>query len=87
MLSIDLLNVSTVDLIELALVCISVFAAVYFNNRRMREQNEKRLDEKADINYVDKQDQLLKVDIEKKADKSLVESMDKKLDLILNKLR
>lgn len=49
-------SISAIDIIELVLVCVSVFAAVYFNNQRMRVENEKRLDEKADIDYVDKQD-------------------------------
>lgn len=52
-------TISTIDIFELILVCVSVFTAVYFNNRRMREQNEKRLDDKADIDYVDKQDKAI----------------------------
>ena len=42
--------------------------------------------EKTPYSYVDNQDSKLKSEIDNKADKSLVESMDKKLDLILLKL-
>lgn len=41
---------------------------------------------KAEITYVDSQNAKQDVTIERKADKSLVESMDKKLDLILQKI-
>lgn len=42
---------------------------------------------KADIEYVDECDNSLDDKIKQKADKSLVESMDSKLDLILQKLK
>lgn len=42
---------------------------------------------KADITYVNSLDEDQEKRINNKADKSLVESMDKKLDLILQKLR
>lgn len=42
---------------------------------------------KADVVYVDRNCDAIEKKLEKKADKSLVESMDSKLDLILQKLR
>lgn len=42
--------------------------------------------EKAPYSYVDKMNEKMKKDLESKADKSLVESMDSKLDLILIRL-
>lgn len=44
------------------------------------------ISKKADLDYVDKQNLKQDFTISCKADKSLVESMDKKLDLILSKL-
>ena len=44
------------------------------------------INSKSEITYVDSQNAKQDVTIERKADKSLVESMDKKLDLILQKI-
>jgi len=70
--------------------CAAIFATVYFNNRKikieMKRENDNKIKCKADLDYVDQQDRSLHKRIDSKADKSLVESMDKKLDLILNKL-
>lgn len=52
-------NINSFDVVTLVLMCVSIFAAVYFNNRKIRTENEKRLDDKADIDYVDKQDRAM----------------------------
>jgi hypothetical protein len=52
----------------------------------MKKDNENKIEKKADLDYVNQQDRSLHKRIDSKADKSLVESMDKKLDLILDKL-
>jgi hypothetical protein len=52
--------VKSVDLVELLIILIPVFVTIYFNNYKMRKENEKEMQKKADLIYVKEQDQAVK---------------------------
>jgi len=73
----------------ISLVCLLImfFIATSANDKESNNAEHKSLrNEKASLEYVNKQNSLQDFKIELKADKSLVESMDKKLDIIISKL-
>lgn len=86
-----LMSFSNFDLINTVIACVAIFATVYVNNKRMKRDistdHERKLGKKADKSYVENTCKSLHEEIQTKADKSLVESMDSKLDLILQKLK
>jgi len=58
-------SINAFDVIQLLLLCVSVIGAVRYNNYRMKQDNERKFGSKADVVYVDKQDDI----ISKKVDK------------------
>lgn len=74
-------------LIGVALTCIcSVAIAKATWSREDKKALQQELNKKVDVGVFDKEINRVDRKIDSKADKSLVESMDKKLDLILEKL-
>jgi len=70
------------------IVFIGFWAYGFRDSNSADEARIKRLeDQKAEITSVDKHYELIQEQLDKKADKSLVESMDSKLDLILQRLK
>ena len=73
---------------------LSVFVLLFMFHYTGTKKDESKLKkdvenlkiEKAPYTYVDKMNEKIKKNLESKADKSLVESMDSKLDLILIRL-
>ena len=86
-----LMTFNNFDLLNTIIACAAIFATVYISNKRMRKEltddNARKFEKKADIAYVDRNCESIHEQLHGKADKSLVESMDKKLDLILQKLK
>ena len=73
--------------ISVLVIFIGFWAYGWRDKGNLNEEEHKALRrEKASIEYVNKQNSLQDFKIELKADKSLVESMDAKLDIIISKL-
>lgn len=76
---------SILTILLTALVSLAIVKVQWTHEQNVEYQ--KILDQKANIEYVDEQNNRQDARIGDKADKSLVESMDKKLDLILREIR
>lgn len=76
---------SILTILLTALVSLAIVKVQWTHEQNVEYQ--KILDQKANIEYVDEQNNKQDARIGDKADKSLVESMDKKLDLILREIR
>lgn len=68
-----------------ALCSYAILAAGW--SRDDEKERKAAIDKKADVTYVDEQNKRQDTFISGKADRSVVESMDRKLDLILQRLK
>jgi hypothetical protein len=75
------------SLISVLIIFVGFWAYGWRDSGRLNEMEHKELrDKKASVEYVNRQNFIQDKVIDNKADKSLVESMDDKLDIIINKL-
>ena len=85
------LNIDS-PLFPIAISCVAIFATVYLSNRKIRigmeKSNEVKLEKKANLDYVDKQDRVAHYRINKLEldTKSLEDKIDSNQKFIIERL-